>query len=430
LKNGDKLLLIEKACRIFITALFSIWVARVYGPAAYGELLFAISFIYLFITFASLGMENYMVQNLSIPDKSKDEWLVFFWMRMCSSLIASLSCVVIVLLMDWNEQKVILCFIVGIQIPLLTLGVFQATLKSMEKFAEIAVIQLLSLILSALLKSIVLFNGWGIGWIAFAISLDAAFVALVMMMVLLKTRNLKLKFNIPWQQFKIHFKRAGFLLVGAFSAILYMRIDQLMVMELLGAEFLGKYGVVVKLVDGWIPLLTILVSTSLPRLTRAFHKDINSFEEEFIILNSCMMKICFLIAVLYLFIGDELLEFIFGESFKTRVSIIGILCFSLPFVLLSNISWSYYLQYNLYFLGSLRLVIGALLNIVLNFIFIEKWGLIGCVFATVISYSVSSLFIHVFFKSTRKLFSMQLKGLISVVIPASWLRDLKWVRHG
>jgi Na+-driven multidrug efflux pump len=59
-----------------------------------------------------------------------------------------------------------------------------------------------------------------------------------------------------------------------------------------------------------------------------------------------------------------------------------------------------------------RNILGAILNIVLNFILINKFGLTGAAISTLISYAFVGLFYDLLFKELRINFKMKLKSIL------------------
>jgi Na+-driven multidrug efflux pump len=57
-------------------------------------------------------------------------------------------------------------------------------------------------------------------------------------------------------------------------------------------------------------------------------------------------------------------------------------------------------------------ILGAILNIVLNFILINKFGLTGAAISTLISYAFVGLFYDLLFKELRINFKMKLKSIL------------------
>ncbi len=407
------------------SVLFSVWTARTIGADNYGELLFAFSAVSIILTMAGLGMDHYMVQVMSSEQAVGSSYLSsLFGLRLASGLFFSILGCMVLLCSNWDESRIALCLVLGIQIPFVCLNVFHAKLKSRECFTGVAIIQLLSLLISSFVKIWVLLNDEGLIYLGWAISLDVICIALFCAYTAYAKGFVAFPlFQWKWDEIKVHFKRALFLLVGALSAILYMRVDQIMITEMLGSESTAHYGVAVRLVDSWIPLLSVFVSTALPSLTRKFNAFPNVFNEEYLKLISRLMKICCGLAVVYFFFGHQLVISVFGNEYRAGAPLCALLVWSLPFVMLSHTSWTYYLQHDLYLIGSIRLFIGAMLNIGLNIILIKSHGLMGCVIATLISYSVSSFFIHAFFSKTRKLFFLQCIGMVKILSLNSWIND-------
>ncbi len=78
-----------------------------------------------------------------------------------------------------------------------------------------------------------------------------------------------------------------------------------------------------------------------------------------------------------------------------------------------NTSWQWYIAENLQHIATIRLCVGALINIVLNFLWIESYGVIGAVYATLISYAIASYFGNLLSKKTRVNFYMQTKAIFT-----------------
>jgi len=57
-------------------------------------------------------------------------------------------------------------------------------------------------------------------------------------------------------------------------------------------------------------------------------------------------------------------------------------------------------------------IFSAIINILLNYIFINEFGVIGAAYATVITQILSLLILNRFFKETRKIYIIQLKALL------------------
>ena len=197
--------MVEKVLRLMVSIIISIWIARNFGPALYGELLFALSSCAILVTFASLGMENYMVQVFSSSRENVDDDIsAIFCLRTFASLIAFVCGCFLLWSFGWKGQKFYLCFILGLQIPLTSLGVFQARLKSLQAFTLCAKIQLFSLMLSSCFKMMVLLIHASMTWIAWAFVLDVFIMGFLSLLFLITQKRFSLKLNFQLPLIKEH----------------------------------------------------------------------------------------------------------------------------------------------------------------------------------------------------------------------------------
>jgi PST family polysaccharide transporter len=78
------------------------------------------------------------------------------------------------------------------------------------------------------------------------------------------------------------------------------------------------------------------------------------------------------------------------------------------FVFLGVAGGNWFLAENQQILGLQRTALGAVVNVLLNFILLPTWGLAGAAWSTLISYAVAGMLIDVTQQKTRGMFVMKL----------------------
>jgi PST family polysaccharide transporter len=73
-------------------------------------------------------------------------------------------------------------------------------------------------------------------------------------------------------------------------------------------------------------------------------------------------------------------------------------------------------------LAMYRTVAGAIVNVVLCFVLIPRYGALGAAWATLVAYAVASTVGNLFHRDTRPVFWMQVRALS----PLSWLAALRF----
>jgi len=215
-------------------------------------------------------------------------------------------------------------------------------------------------------------------------------------------------------------RQSWFLILGSIAASLYMKIDQVMIKEIMNEEAVGLYSVAVQLTTIWLFVTVAITQSVFPSLVETRKKDRTLFLERLQLLYNLLVKISIVVSILYVIFADYFVVALFGNEYVESTKIVIIYVWSIVFVFLSNGSWGYYLNEGLEKFSSIRLIIGAIINIALNIYFIEIYGLLGAAYATIISYSISGYFVNAVFKKTRTNFYLQTKALINFFNISTW----------
>jgi len=193
-----------------------------------------------------------------------------------------------------------------------------------------------------------------------------------------------------------------------------------MIKEIMDEKAVGLYSVAVKLSSIWLFVTVAITQSVFPALVESRKLDRQLFLDRLQLLYNLLIKISIVVSVLYLIFANYFVVFLFGNEYAESVPIVIIYIWSIVFVFLSNGSWGFYLNEGLEKFSSIRLIIGAIINIVLNIYFIKIYGLLGAAYATIISYSISGYLVNFIFKKTRVNFYLQTKAFINIFNLSTW----------
>lgn len=190
------------------------------------------------------------------------------------------------------------------------------------------------------------------------------------------------------------------LVLSSLAVILYMRLDQIMIKNMLGSAELGVYSVTVKLTEVW-SFIPIVLSTSL------FPKIINSGSKirELKIIGVTVLP-SFIIFIFLLLFGTVLVNLLYGPDFLQAGSLLKIQSISLLFMSLGISISKVLIKNNLQKYKFAAVVVGLIINLILNLILIPKFGIFGASVATVVCQIFSSvLYLFIFVETRRSVFS-------------------------
>lgn len=201
--------------------------------------------------------------------------------------------------------------------------------------------------------------------------------------------------------------------------MIYMRIDQIMIKEMLGVYEVGIYSAAVRLSEGFY-FIPVLISTSVfPAIIYA--KNMKLYKVRLQSLYTLLVWIAIALASITTFFGKDLILLFYGQSYNMSGDVLIIHGWASIFVFLGVASGKWFIVQNLQRLTLINTCIGAILNVSLNFIFLPIFGIVGAAYATVVSQCFAAYFMNAIWKASRPNFLMLSKSLM--------FRNLLWISH-
>lgn len=418
-------LLAEKGLRIIDAFFIGIWLARYLGPDDFGVLSYAESFVYLFAAFAALGLDQIVVRELVKDASRRDEILGTTLALRILGFIAMFGGIVLVtrFLSNTaltNTMVMVIAITVGFQSIRGIDFYFQS--KVLSKYTAIS--NLIAVSILSIVKVLLIIYEAPLIYFAYALVLEWILITTGYIISYLHHKLSILKWKFKLSVAKELLKKSWVLIIGSIAAALYMKIDQVMINEILDERSVGIYSVTVKMTSIWIFVTVAITQSVFPSLVSMRKKDKALFLKRLQQLYDVLIKIAVVVSVLYTIFASYFVPLLFGSEYTESSHILVLYIWSIVFVFLSNGSWGYYLNENLEQFSSIRLVIGAIVNITLNIFFIEWYGLIGAAYATLISYAISGYLVNALFTKTRTNFYLQTKAFVNIFKLNTWIHPL------
>jgi O-antigen/teichoic acid export membrane protein len=285
--------------------------------------------------------------------------------------------------------------------------------KVLSKFVSIC--KLIQLTISSLIKIFLIYIDSGLFWFVI--------VSLIDQITLAATLYLAYRCQKIGMYFK-HFNRhvAKKLLIDSWPLVLsglavmiYMRTDQIMIKEMLGEKEVGLYSAATRISEIWY-FVPILITNSIFPAILNVKKDSPKYLFRLRVLFSVLVWIGILVAAITAFIYDWLIIFLYGQDYQQAGQVLMIHIWGGIFVALGAASGSWFVSENLQRYALYRTLLGASVNIALNFALIPKYGILGAAIGTVVAQSVAALFFDILTAKTRVLFFTKLKSIFLIGI--------------
>lgn len=417
-------LFFDKVLRMGVGLLVGVWVARHLGPEQFGLLSFASAFVGMFGAVAGLGLQNIVVRDIVRDTTCKEEILgTAAALQLVGGLLAY-GCVMgaIIWLRPEDALAKMLVAILGSIMLLRSSDVALYWFESQVLSKYIVWVQNGCFLIFAVIKVRLILSNAPLLAFAWAAVAEALIVAMLMFLML-SSRGPKLK------QLCFSLSRAKILLVDSWPLLLsgmaimvYMKIDQIMLGQMLGDDAVGIYSAAVRISEVWYFIPMMIVASVFPAILEAKKRDEAQYLQRLQRLYYLMVWLSVAIAIPMTFVSTSVVIALFGQAYAESGPILAIHIWASVFVFLGVASSQWFVAENRQILSFQRTALGAFINMTLNYILIPKFGVLGAAYATVLAQASVCLFYDLLQKETRPMFVMKLKAFNLLYIKAYLLK--------
>ena len=406
-------LLAERIFRMAVQLFVGIYVARYLGPERFGLLSYANSYVGIFTAIAILGLDGIVVRELVKSPDQRDTLLgTSFLLKVVGTLLMWVLILATLFFSNNNPLTSSLIAIIAFGVLFQTFNVIDYNFQAEVKSKYVVHSQIVQLIVSSITKLVLILKGLPLVWFAAVYSLDA--IILAVGLAYAYSRN-----SGSIKKWKWNAKVALALLLDSWplmfaymSYLIYAKIDRIMIKEMLDEHNVGIYSAAYILYEAPLFISLMIAKSVYPILVQYYQDNKNKFFQLYSTLSSYMTLLSYLI-VLFIFIFHEvLIQITFGESFEESSKILMLLSFGMIPMFNAFLRSSY-----ITISGNQKIILyttlfSAMLNIVLNLLLIKAYGVIGAVYATVFTQTLSLIVLNFAFTNTRSIFFIQAKSLL------------------
>ena len=413
-------LFFERILRITVGLFVSVWVAKYLGPKQFGFFSYTLSFVGLFAFIATISHNSIVVRELVKNPNHNDEIVsTAFWLKIMGAMLGVLITLAISINFTSNDRFVnILILIIASSNIFHSFNVvddyFQS--KVMNKFVVIT--NVISLFLSSVIKIILILNDapliafvWVVffdnfilasGFIYFYIKLNSKF----------KIKNLKFKSKTAI----LLLKDSWPLMISSAAILIHIKVDQVIIKEILGLEAVGQYAAAARVSEAWYFIPSVLTASFFPAIINAKKNNEDLYNSRLQKLYDIMVWIAIAIAIPMIFLSDWLIEILYGYQYSEAGNVLMIHIWAGVFVSLGLASNGWLICENLQKFLLVNTFIATITNIGLNYILIPKFGIVGAAWATIISYFLVGYLCLLIWKKTRINFINLTKSLFFITL--------------
>jgi polysaccharide transporter, PST family len=414
-------LVADKLLRMVAGLFVGVWVARYLGPEQFGLFNYAMAFVALFIPLASLGLEEIVICEITQHPEKKDEVIgtAFFLKAIAGFLSLAITTLSFFLFRSDSSDWILVSILAGVYVfQAFDVILFWFRSQVQSKYAVLA--GFFAFAITTVLKVILVETRANL--LAFAwVNLGEALIISGSLIFFYQSNqesllNWKPKFSYAQKLLK----KSCPMIFASFSTILYMKIDQVMLGQMLGDKAVGIYSVAVRISEIWYFIPVAIASSVTPGLITIRQESLEKYNQKIQTIFNSVVLVAYLISIVMSFFANPIISGLYGAAYAEATPILMVHIWASIFISLTAVRGVWLVVEDLTILYMQTTALGALTNIILNFILIPRYAGLGAAVATVISYAIASYLSCLFYPRLKEVFQIMNRALTLRWLTINW----------
>ena len=390
-----------KVFQMILTLIVGMLTARYLGPSNYGVIGETASYVSFFSVICQLGFNSTAVKEIMDNKEREGEILgtsIFF--RVCTSLISTIAITCLLyILKDGDKVIVWVAFLQSLSLIFQSFEMIHYWYQSRLETHVSVKIQSFAYVIMAVYKIALLALGQSVEWFAFSTALEMAVVAVALIFIYGRGEGKKLTVSISAG--KEMLKRSYHFILSGLMVTDYSEMDKIMLGEMLSEAAVGLYTADTKVSSMWSFVLIALINSSRPVIISSRNISQELYVKQNKRLYAAVIWIGIAAGLGVTILGRWIIYFLYGEAYLPATSSLQISAWYTMFAMLGTARGIWIVcedkaKYVKYYLG-----IGAVINVILNYLLIPGFGSGGAAAATLITQIFTAVLAPALFKETR-----------------------------
>lgn len=408
----------DKFIRLGIGFFVWTWLARYLGPAQFGLLNYAVAFVALFAVIAPMGLNGIVVRDLvKYPDKAHDTLGTAFLIQLAGGLVAFAMAVLLIGVVRPDDTYLkFMVALLGLAVVFKSTEVVKYWFESQVQSKYVVWVENGVFLLSALIKVGLILEGAALLTFVWLMLAEGLIVALGFMAMYTYRAGEINRWRARYAVAKAMLADSWPLILSGLAAIVYMRIDQIMIGQMLDDEAVGVYSSAVRISEVWYFIPAAVASSVFPAIIEAKKNNTGDYYHRHLQrLYDAMVLTAVAVALPVTLWSHWIVPYLFGAAYADAAPVLAIHVWSAIFVFLGVASSNWFLLENLQKKAFYRTAVGAVANVLANLILIPRMGITGAALGTLIAQMSAAYLFDAIGKDTRPSFWLKTASLLPFI---------------
>jgi polysaccharide transporter, PST family len=404
--SGDRLI------RMLGAVLIGTLVARYLGPEQFGFLNYGIAIYGLFNVISNLGLDSLVVRDLALDSTCEPVILgTAFVLKGLASVLTTVAAVIAARILDPNHRElVIIVALVSFASISQALDVIDFFFQAHTRSRFSVVPRNVAFVAASLARLFAVISHAGLLTFAWIAALEVLVAELGLTVTYFRYRRAWPRWRWDFGRARVLLSESWPLLVSGVTVMIYMRTDQVLLGKLGSVEAVGIYSAAIRFSEIWYAIPVIVTMSVMPRLLKSRDADPARYYARLQTFYETMILVSVAVTLGTLALGPIAIRLLYGPQYSSAAGILSIHIWTGIFVSIGSIGSQQYVHERITITTLRRSGISALLNVVLNILWIPRWGGVGSAMATLVAQSYAAYFGDAFDQRTRHIFRMKTKA--------------------
>lgn len=399
-------LLADNFIKLIVGLFIGAWMARYLGPEEFGIYSYAISFVAIFGSLATLGLDNIIVRELVKNENNGEILATSFILKIIGAVLSLVLLYIGLFILNLSYEVEIIAFIIGFSFIFQTFNVIRLYFQSVVKSKYFVLANMISVLMSAILKITLILTNSPLVDFAKVFLFDAFSLSLFLVYFFMKKTDFK-SFNYLFNT-KIAselLKDSWPLIFATVASVIKLKLGQVMLGNLGSFEDVGYYSAALRISELWFIIPVLLGSSIYPALIKARKDGEHILRSRVLIITKGMLVFAIPFAAIVSIMSSLIMSFLFGRDFEEAGQYLSLQIWSgLPYVVLFAYSQVTYIERKTKI--HLYLAVLSIISIaIFNYWLIPMFGGIGAVYASLITALLGSCLMIVLIEKDIKIFT-------------------------
>ncbi len=403
----------DKIIRMGVALLVGLWVARYLGPNRFGQLNYALALTSVFGAVSNFGVDSIVIRELVKFPERRDLLLgSAFVIKLTGAFLTLLIAGILVSFLRPGDKLILLLTILSaanfifqsLPIDLYFQSKVQSKYIVLSANGGFLLMALAKVVLILVHAPLVAFAAVGLCEMVLA-------AAFILFAYALKNQSIW-KWKSSLQQMRCLLIDSWPLVLTGISVMISMRIDQVLIGQMLNDREVGLYAAAVRISEIWYFVPIALAGSTFPALIESKKRSDEVFFNRLQHLYDVLVGLGIGVAVVMTFLSGPVIRLLYGHGYTGSSAPLKVLIWSgIPVAF--GCAWSnWMLLENRTRMMFLMQVTAAIMNLGLNIVLIPRFGILGSAYATLISYWAPLIMLTAIMKSQHRTLLMLGKSLI------------------